>query len=297
MNNRLLTLALVISIAMPFGFASTASGSEVKSNVTIVDQGFDLDSDVVPSNLSWSEKSIQVAKQAQRFLYRTIKNELKAHKDAGAVRIVRLSSSIDPGVRNWQKLKLSGKLYSLNGYDENDKLVRKGKPLFAKSQSVQHMTVYLTQQNCLLKSFNLFDFETWFSPQCSITVESKEKFLRAAMQSWISLIGGFDPDGKAVQHELEDLASQKGSFKVDSTRFYCLKCSFYSGHTYSSFPLEYKKGLWPYKIEYSRTTQKFTMAIFEPNWADLMSKVYLQTDDLVRFEDRTGFNPLFPFVS
>lgn len=297
MSTRPLTLALVISIAITFGFASTASSSEVKSSVRIIDQGFDLDRDVVPSNLSWSKKSIELATQAQRFLYRTIKNELKAHKDAGAVRIVRLSSSIDPGVRNWQKLKLSGKLYSLNGYDENDKLVRKGKPLFTKSQSVQHMTVYLTQQNCLLKSFNLFDFETWFSPQCSITVESKETFLRAAMQSWISLIGGFDPDGRAVQHELEDLSSQKGSFKVDSSRFYCLKCSFYSGHTYSSFPLDYKKGLWPYKIEYSSSTQKFTMTILEPNWADLMSKVYLQTDDLLRFENRTGFDPLFPFVS
>jgi hypothetical protein len=297
MRTRPITLALVLSIAITFGFASTASSAQVKSSVTIVDQGFDLDSDVVPSNLSWSKKSIELAKQAQRFLYRTIKNELKAHQEAGAVRIVRISSSIDPGVRNWRKLNLSGKLYSLNGYDENDVLVRKGKPLFSTSQAVQHMTVYLTQQNCLLKSFNLFDFETWFSPQCSITVESKEKFLRASMQSWISLVGGFDPDGRAVQHELEDLASKKGSFRLDSSRFYCLQCSFYSGHTYSSFPLEYKKGVWPYKIKYSSSTQKFTMRIFKPNWADLMSKVYLQTDDLLRFEDRTGFDPLFPFVS
>lgn len=287
---------VVIAVSMAFSSSSSASPS-LKSNVTIVDQGFDLDSDVVPSNLSWSKKSIELAKQAQRFLYRTIKNELMAHKDAGAVRIVRLSSSIDPGVRNWRKLNLSGKLYSLDGYDENDELVRKGKPLFSTSQSVQHMTVYLTQQNCLLKSFNIFDFETWFSPQCSITVESKEKFLRASMQSWISLVGGFDPDGRAVQHELEDLASKKGSFRVDNSRIYCLKCSFFSGHTYSSFPLEYKKGVWPYKIEYSSTTQTFTMTIFKPNWADLMSKAYLQTDDLLRFEARTGFDPLFPFVS
>jgi hypothetical protein len=297
MRTRPLTLALVILIASTFGFASTASGIEAKSPVTIVDEGFDWHNDVVPSNLSWSKKSIDLAKQAQRFLFRTIKNELNAHKDAGAVRIVRLSSSIDPGVRNWRKLNLSGKLYSLNGYDENDKLVRKGKPLFSKSQSVQHMTVYLTQQNCLLKSFNIFDFETWFSTQCSITVESKEKFLRASLQSWISLVGGFNPDGRAVQNELENLASQTGSFRMDRTRFYCLKCSFYSGHTYSSFPLEYKKGVWPYKIEYSSTTQKFIMTIFKPNWADLMSKVYLQTDDVLRFEDRTGFDPLFPFVS
>lgn len=297
MSARPLTLALVMSIAITFGFESTASGTGTKSQVTIVDKGFDWHNDVVPSNLSWSEKSIQVAQQGQRFLYRTIKNELKAHKDAGAVRIVRLSSSIDPGVRNWQKLKLSGKLYSLNGYDENDKLVRKGKPLFAKSQSVQHMTVYLKQQNCLLKSFNIFDFETWFSPQCSITVESKETFLRAAMQSWLSLVGGFDPDGRAVQHELEDLATQIGSFRVDNSRFYCLKCSFYSGHKYSSFPLEYKKGLWPYKIEYSSSTQSFVMTVFKPNWADLMSKVYLQNEDLLRFENKTGFDPLFHFVS
>ncbi len=299
MRTKFFSTSIVLALTAVLGFSNTttANASAFQSSVTIIDQGFDAQNDVVPSNLKWNEKSIQVAQQAQRFLYRTIKNELEAHKDAGAVRIVRLSSSIDPGVRNWQKLKLSGKLYSLNGYDENDKLVRKGKPLFAKSQSVQHMTVYLTQQNCLLKSFNLFDFETWFSPQCSITVESKETFLRAAMQSWISLIGGFDPDGRAVQHELEDLSSQKGSFKVDSSRFYCLKCSFYSGHTYSSFPLDYKKGLWPYKIDYSSSTQKFTMTILQPNWADLMSKVYLQTDDLLRFENRTGFDPLFPFVS
>jgi hypothetical protein len=270
-----------------------------QASISISDNGFNLESDVVPSNLHWSKKSIQLAKQVQRFLYRSVKAEIESLRRAGAVKIVRVSHPTDSGVRNWQKLNLSSDLYSLDGFDSQGNLVLSGATLFEGEQAIQSRTVYLGQESCLLRGFGLFDIETWFTPQCSINVEPREKFLRASMQSWLSLVGGFSPDGNAISHELQTVVSENLKYRVDSKSFYCLGCKEYFKTPYAAFPLEYSKGLWPYQIKYQASSDKFTLKIFKPNYLDLMNQAHLVSDTLIRFDDPAFFstpNSIFPLV-
>lgn len=298
MKNKLIARSLITSLAIAITLVSPATGSYSKDSLSITDTGFNLSTDVVPSNLHWTDKSLAIAKTAQRFLYRTLKNEIAMQKQAGAVKLKRVSHPTDSGVRNWKKLDLSPNLYSIDGYDSNGNLVLSGETLFATSQTIQNRTVYLTQETCLLRPFNLFDFETWFTQQCSITVEPKEKFLRAAMQSWLSLVGGFTPDGQAISHELQTVIAENIKFRVDKKNFYCLACSEYFKTPYASFPLEYSAGLWPYKIKYEPSNRHFSLKLLKPNYLELMSHARVVTDDLVRFDDPSGpMNSLFPIVN
>jgi hypothetical protein len=224
-------------------------------------------------------------------------SEINLHKKAGAVRLKRISHPTESGVRNWRKLGLSENLYSIDGYDSAGELVYSGETLFADYQAIQSRTVYLGQETCLLRPFNLFDYATWFTTQCSITVEPKEKFLQASMQTWVSLAGGFTPDGRAIASELQTVIAEKLKYEVDDKTFNCLGCSNYINTPYKSFPLEYSAGFWPYKIKYQKDLGKLNVSILKPNYVDLMRKAKLKFNYLIAFDDQTPtLNPLFPLV-
>ena len=265
--------------------------------VSVVNEGFNVDTDVVPDNLDWTEKSIATAKQAQRYLYRTIKSELSYLREQGAVRVERVKHPTESAVRNWRKLNIDENLYSLNGFDDSGNLVSSTEPLFALHQGVENRTVYLAQDQCLFRPFNLFDFTTWIIHQCSITVEPKEVFLRSAMQSWFSISGGNTPHGLAIVEQVKTVITEGISFAVQENTFYCIGCTEFINTPYSSFPLEYPGGLWPYKIKHEASTGNFSIAIMAPNYEDLMSNITLVTESVLSFEDRSfGTRGLFPYV-
>jgi len=296
MKYGLFSKSMIASFAAVISVFIFAAATHSKDSISVTDNGFNLDSDVVPGNLHWSKESLAEAKSAQRFLYRTIKAEIASQRNAGAVKLVRVSHPTESGVRNWKKLNLSGDLYSIDGYDGDGNLVRSGEILFATGQVIQNRTVYLAQETCLLRPFSLLDLETWFTHQCSITVESKEKFLRASMQSWLSLVGGFSPDGQAISHELQTVIAERIKYKVDAKNFYCSGCKDYYKTPYLSFPLEYSKGLWPYQIKYQESSSHFSLKLLKPNYVELMSHARLQSEYLIRFDEFNSTTPLFPLV-
>lgn len=248
--------------------------SAVTTNVTVTNLGFNLDTDVVPSNLSWTRKSISLARQAQGNLYKEIKDQLNYLRSEGAVRIVRIKHKVGSDPRYIKKLDVSDYLYSLEGYDSDGNLVDSTETLFYNLQGPSSRTVYLAQDTCLFRSFNIFDYATWFMQQCSITVESKEKFLRAALQNWIAMVGGHSP-GVPVAEELKVIASQNLSFKVEDNTFKCLGCTDFIWTPYTGFPMEHSGGLWPYKITYEPKSGHLSMRISKPNYKDLINNVSL----------------------
>lgn len=270
--------------------------SSANTTVSITNVGFNLDTDVVPDNLVWSKKSIALATKAQGNLYRTIKAQLSYLRTRGAVRVVRIRHNTDSGVRNWNKLGVDKYLYHLEGYDSEGELVASMETLFELSHGVQARTVYLGQDECIFRPFNFFDVGTWFTQQCSITVESKQKFLRSAMQSWVTEAGGYRPDSLAIAEELKVIASQHLSFKIENNIFKCLGCHVYMETPYSSFAMEFSGGLWPYKIVYDPKSGRFAMNVMKPNYRDLMNNVRLVADDTLLFTPWESEIPEFVFV-
>lgn len=289
-----LTTVLALSILVSF---SPFPAHSSPGSVSVVNDGYNMETDVFPEDLDWTSESIAVAKQAQRYLYRTIKSELNNLQTQGAVRVERVKHQAETAVRNWRKLNIDENLYSLNGYDEDGEMVGSTEPLFALHQGVQNRTVYLAQEMCLFRPFNLFDFTTWIIHQCSITVEPKEVFLRSSMQSWFSLTGGNTPDGLAVAEEIKRVVSEEIGFKVENDTFYCLSCTQFNYTPYKSFPMEYSGGLWPYKINYDSATRHFSIVIMSPNYENLISNITLVAEEIVSFEDRSPeTRALFPYL-
>lgn len=288
------TTLLALSILVSFNpFPAHSS----PSSVSVVNEGFNMETDVFPEDLDWTSTSIAVAKEAQRYLYRTIKSELNNLQEQGAVRVERVKHPTETAVRNWRKLNIDENLYSLNGYDKGGEMVGSTEPLFALHQGVQNRTVYLAQEMCLFRPFNLFDFTTWIIHQCSITVEPKEVFLRSSMQSWFSLTGGNTPDGVAVAEQIKRVVSEEIDFMIENNTFYCLSCTDFIHTPYKSFPMEYSGGLWPYKIEYDSARRHFSMVIMSPNYDNLISNITLVTEEVLSFEDRSSeTRSLFPYV-
>ena len=267
---RYFTSLLLIAL-MAFGSLPSSSAT---TTVTVSNLGFNINTDVVPSNLSWTPKSISLARQAQGNLYRELKGQLNYLRSEGAVRVVRIKHKVGPETNYLKQLEVSDYLYSLEGYDADGNLVDSTETLFYNLQGPSSRTVYLAQDTCLFRSFNIFDYATWFMQQCSITVEPKEKFLRAALQNWIALVGGYSP-GVPIAEELKFIASQKLSFKVEDNIFKCLGCTDFIWTPYTTFPMEYSGGLWPYKINYEPKSGHLSMRISKPNYKDLINNVSL----------------------
>lgn len=289
-----LTALLALSILVSFNpFPTHAS----PGSVSVVNEGFNKETDVFPEDLDWTPKSIALAKEAQRYLYRTIKSELSNLQEQGAVRVERVKHPTETAVRNWRKLDIGENLYSLSGYDEGGELVGSTEPLFLLHQGIENRTVYLAQEMCLFRPFNLFDFTTWIIHQCSITVEPKVVFLRSSMQSWFSLTGGNTGDGLAVATEIKRVVSEEIDFKIENDTFYCLSCTQFIHTPYKSFPMEYSGGIRPYKITYDSATRHFSIVIMRPNYEKLISNITLVTEEVLSFEDRSSeTRALFPYV-
>jgi hypothetical protein len=267
---RFFTSLLLITVIA----SSSLSASYANTTVTVTNLGFNQDTDVVPSNLGWTKKSISLAREAQANLYREIKDQLNYLRSQGAVRVVRIKHKLGLETIYSKQLGISDYLYSLEGYAADGNLVDSTDTLFYNYQGPSSRTVYLTQDTCLFRPFNLFDYATWFMQQCGITVESKEKFLRAALQNWIVMVGGYSP-GVPIAEELKTITSQKLSFKVEYNIFKCLGCTDFIWTPYTSFPMEHSDGLWPYKITYEPKSGHLAMKIMKPNYKDLINNVSL----------------------
>jgi hypothetical protein len=290
-----ISMALALALS---GLASTI-GAAVAAPVSVViqNQGFNLEKDVVPINLKWSQKALALASKEQKRMHDIISNELAKQKNVGAVEIKRISHTVHTGVLNFAKLKLSPYLYSLNGYDNQGKLVRKSDVFFSNEVGVNNRTVYLKDSECIFRDFNIFDFGTWFKNKCAIVVESKSKFLQSAMQSWISLSGGFSADIQGVISELRSAQDSGLNYQISDSIFHCLNCNLFLSAPYESFPLEYKDGLWPYKIEVNDTNESLKLNVAGPNYENLISQISLSSNGVVRFDsDSTEVSKLFPPV-
>jgi len=299
MMHRTLAGVLIIGLSTIGQTADVHSATADSPQVAIDNQSFNLDTDVPPENLKWSKQALAIADREQHRMYLAIEKQFAKLRASGAAKVVRVSHKAETGVRNLQKLNLSSYLYSLNGYSETGKLVGQSDVFFADEPGVTNRTVYPKDSECIFKDFNFWDYATWFKSKCAVQSESKAKYLQAALQSWISLTGGFLVDASGLITELKYAQSYGLQYRTSDSTFYCLNCGQFLRVPFASFPLEYKKGLWPYKLDVNKTTGKLTLHLKKPNYTDVINQIYTSYWGIISFDksskqDSKLFPPAMP---
>jgi hypothetical protein len=210
LKTALLTLVLVISSSS----LSAAEGYEKPGDPALT---------FVPETLSWSEQAFTAADSLETYLESKLLKEIQIQRAKGATTLVKVYSKISPSFKNrdWRIYLKDVRQYKILGYNSKNKLVRTSKLFPAQSNMMAAAMVYLEQDKCSLKEYNLLKPDTWWQTKCSIFIPPKDKLLRAALRSWIHMTDNPASFAKPAENSVFDCLALNAKYSVSGTKLTC----------------------------------------------------------------------------
>jgi len=266
---RIFHISLTVMLAL---LISSPNRSTAEDVVTETNSGY-YSQMTIPKNLKWTSANLLAAKSAQRFLYRKLITEINSLKSQGSVGIrKRYISEQTLAYPDWKKYVGELRTYYLVGFDSAGlTTAQTADP--GDAPNLASRLVYLKDDKCLFRDFNLFDFETWWAPKCQIKVESKEEFLRAALRTWMTMSDNAYQSVSLYKEKVSACISRKLKYSISDGIFNCPSVrSYFYGDT--SFPLRQQQLSGGYLFNINKAKGRATLTYLKPmfqDWANTAS--------------------------
>ena len=250
-------------VSMSIGLSSATPIDEYKSPN-------DPELKFVPTTISWSKSALEAASEAEKYFESTLKHEIKLQKSKGAVRLQKVYGKVSPEYEttDWQNYLPDIREYRIRGFDSKNRHIRTSEPLPVPTSLMSAKLVYLQQDECSLREFNLFNTATWWQTACSITVHPKEQFLRASLRSWLRMTDDAISFASFPQQQLELCFSMKGRFTLTGKTLNCPALSKYF-NSQTRVKLYFLDTQGGYEIVVDKKARTYETSYFSPDFKKL----------------------------
>ena len=225
----------------------------------------------VPADLSWNSKALNSATEAEKYFKSRLDSEVRLQKSQGAVRLQKIYSPISPtyGSIDWKTYVPDIREYKIRGYDANNKLVRtSGAFPEPTSMLLAASLIYLEQDQCSLKSFNLFDIGTWWQTSCTVKTHTPAEFLRAALRSWLRMTDGPGALASFPRQQLDLCFEMNGKFAIKGDLLTCPGLSKYFNSQIAVL-LRFRDVQGGYEIVVNEKAKTYSTKYFAPDFQKL----------------------------
>jgi hypothetical protein len=224
----------------------------------------------VPTTLSWSASAQKAASDGQRYFESMLLREIRLQKSKGSVKLRKIYSTVSPEYAgtDWRSYLPEVRDYRIRGFDSENRLVRTSDPFPAPTSLMAAKLVYLQQDECSLREFNLFNIATWWQKVCSIKIHPKEQFLRASLRSWLRMTDDPISFARFPQQQLDICFEMKSKFTVTGKTLTCPELSKYF-NSITSVKLYFLDPQGGYEIVVDKKTKTYKTKYFAPDFQKL----------------------------
>ncbi len=282
MQAKSLAAGLILSILLTFNSTSNASPLDIINDINQTEYS----KISVPADLKWSKSALIAAKKEQQYVYGVLKKELEAQRKSGAVKVSKVYQKYHTEeYSDWRKYVPDIRDYQIAGYTRADRQVRLSELYLIGGPDLASKLVYLKQDTCSLRDFNLFDVETWFIEKCSITVESPQKVLRAALRTKMAMSSPANEARAFIRQLVEVCLQSEYPFTISGRTMICPKLAL-DWQGFSTIQLDgyLLSGGWKINVDQNKRTAtlKYLPPKFQ-DWAD--TATWDSESNVIRFSD------------
>lgn len=225
---------------------------------------------LVPTSISWTKSAFEAASAGERYFESALKREIKLQKSKGSVKLQKVYSKISPeyATTDWRNYLPDIREYRIRGFDSKNRHTRTSEPLPVPTSLMSAKLVYLQQDECSLREFNLFNTATWWQTACSIKVHSKEQFLRASLRSWLRMTDDAISFASFPQQQLDLCFKMKGKFTLTGKSLTCPALSKYF-NSQTRVKLYFLDTQGGYEIVVDKKARTYETRYFSPDFEKL----------------------------
>jgi len=221
----------------------------------------------VPLAQKWSARSLGLASTRIEKLSKKVQSTLTALKNEGAVRIVSSRKRItNEEGKKWKGyISKPGELV-FKAYDSRGSIMSSTVVVPKSRYGMAAQTLGLTETECNLGGFNLFDISSWFGHSCEVAKPKPAEFLRAfAWQQHLQ-----DDEMPIINTinshwmEIEACLSSNLSYTVEKGYFDCPSDTTYFGP--SRFLVREQQKYAGYEFTFKPGAQQATLTYLPPDY-------------------------------